>query len=386
MAAAAQTAHRGRRARRAKGITFAAWRLLALAALAYAAMMLLGGTAQAAECPESGCAKPQRTDLVRTLATTTRGLTQGTKTLVGTTTDSVTATTQALAVQKPVSDAPAPLANTSAPTAPAVEPVADGAAGITQTPALPAVDSPTPDPAVVVTLPSLEETVMPAVTAGAELVDATTAALASATASIEVPALGQVTTSLAATVDGATDDLLSLTHTATRIADQDVSQVTRVLDPLLPSLSGLGGGVDVTSAANRTAAAGAAPDGETAAAAWAPWTTATPMASARPLEATAGTQQATTAGPAVPPPDAPDLTVVQSAPDTVAVMTVPVSGAGATTSGSASGGPSAPGGPELSKCLVAGFRRTDVTVAGPVAVPARPLPGTPLDDPSFSPD
>lgn len=385
MAAAALTAYRGRRARRAKVTASAAWRLLVLTALAYAAMMLLGGTAQADECPESGCSTQQPTDLVTTLTTTAEGVTRGTQTLVGTTTETVTRTTQTLAGRQPAADVPAPLAQTAAPEAGSAQTATAEAVGLAEAPA---VDTPQPEPAVVLTLPSLEETVMPVATAGAELVDATAAALTTVTAEVEIPALAQVTAALVDTVDSTTDDLLALAGTTTRIADQDVVMLTASLDPVLPSLAGLGGGVDVASAAGGSARTGAVAGGDSAPTAWLPETGTTPaMFTAMPIDATARPLSTSPGGPAVPPPDSHDLTVVQSAPDTVGVMTVPVSGAGSIATGSTSGGPSAPaGGPELSKCTIAGFRRTDFSAAPRAAAPARPLPGSPLDDPSFSPD
>lgn len=421
MAEATATADGGlvRLQRRARPTSRGCWRLVMLLGLAWVALLLIGGTAHAAPADEG------RSDTPPTAPGPIPLLGQSLASL-GTVAEALPIQpvtqplTQALTSGARSTAAPEPVAQ---PVAHAVETVTKAAASATTSGAKAATSAAAAAPAYApavgglqaisdladsvrataeatassgklldVKVPSFGATLTPVVAAAGEQVDAATQLAADAVVTLAAPLplaypLHQVLFPVAHAIDLTTDALTSTATLAGRTADAAVAGTTRALAPVLAA---------VTSPAGSIAVSGPGAGGSSGAPAPQPGLPAAGPGSAVPAvtEVPAGAIRGTASvcsddahgGPAVPPPDASASSshvVAQPASDIATVAPVPVSGAGSTTGG----GGSAPT-PAVDQTLVRVESEPEFTAdtTEPIEGPTGPMPGTPADDPAFSPD
>jgi hypothetical protein len=240
-------------------------------------------------------------------------------------------------------------------------------------------------------LPHLTDIVAPVITnASTQLREtvATTVGLVEEVAA-PIPLAGSVTKQVGGTtrdvVDSATRLVSATTYAAAGGVDAIVDQTTTsVLTPVLQTLSTIS---QPGAAGSSAVPSGGVPSlpGSTGVAAGAPTTTTTAPSACADLPLTSQAEN----GPAVPPPDgaaSAASSTVQSASAIDTTLPVPMSDAGSTVAGSGTGTGSA-GGSDLAKVLVERrSHRSAKRVAPKPEAPFRPMPGTPLADPGFSPD
>lgn len=405
MAATAATAICGRRARvqsRVRALPRGIWRLLVLLGLAFVGCLLLGTTAYASDTPAPS-------------PVTATPAPDGPAGPAAPVLDEVLDTTDALVpalpirdivggVTKPVTSGGLPVDATTvaeipAAAAPAVEPVAPAAVDALETlevtdPVSKATNATAGQVAVhapeLPELPHLTDVVAPVITGTTSqlrsAVSATTDLVDQVAAPI--PLVGSVTQQTGSATRDAVERTTSLVDVTAyaaaggvdAIVGQAVPVLSPVLSPVLQTLTTLGqlgvaGSSPATSGVQGVPGYGGDIAGSPAT------TVAAPVAWAD-LVLTSQSEN----GPGVPPPDANASSSVQSASAIDTTLPVPVSDAGSTVVGSGSGTGSA-GGSDLAKVLVERLsRRSAPSFAPKTEAPVRPMPGTPLADPGFSPD
>jgi hypothetical protein len=390
MAATAATAICGRRVRvqsRVRAVPRGLWRLLVLLGLAWIGCLLLGGTAYAAErpAPSPDPASTPLAPVIDQVLGTTDALVPAlpVRELVGGVTKPNPVGQVPAAVTTTVAEIPPAAVTTVAPahaadaTATAVTAVHE--VGKVDAPELPRLAD-IVDPVVTQTTAQLRSTVAATV----DLVEKATA---------PIPVVASITQQVGGTTRDAADGASRLVNVTTYAAaggvdavlDQTSSALAPVLSPVLQTLtaiSQIGAGGSASASASGVSGVPGSTLGFVAGA-------PTPTGAAPAAWSGAVLNPQSYNGPAVPPPDATASaasSTVQSASAIDTTLSVPVSGAGSTASGSGSGTGSA-GGPDLAKVLVELLsRRTAKSVAPKTEAPVRPMPGTPLADPGFSPD
>jgi hypothetical protein len=409
MAAVAVTAICGRRARlqsRVRAVPRGIWRLLVLLGLALAGCLLLGGTAYASDAPPpvattpapatpaAPAAGPAAPVLDRVLDTTDALVPAlPVRDIVGSVTKPI-ASADVPADSTTVAEIPAAAAQAvdTAKAAPAAvhtlntlgttdlasqaTKTAAAAKDVVRTPELPQ-------------LPHLTDIVAPVIadtTSQLRSAVDTTTGLVEAVAA-PIPVVSSVTQQVGGTARDAaartTSFVDATTYAATGGVDAIVDQATPVLAPVLQTLTVL---AQLGAAGPSQATYGGVPSipGYNGDIAGAPTTTATAPSGWADLLLTPQSDN----GPGVPPPDAAASSTAQSASAIDTAIAVPVSDAGSTVTGSSSGsGTGSTGGSDLAKVLVERLsRRSAPSFAPKTEAPVRPMPGTPLADPGFSPD
>ncbi|GGO90481.1 hypothetical protein GCM10011584_22350 [Nocardioides phosphati] len=417
MAEATATADGGlvRLQRRAWTTSRGCWRLVVLLGLAWVALLLIGGTAHAAPADEGRSDTPPTAPgpiplLGQSLASlgtvaealpiqpVTQVLTSGARSTAAPepvaqpVAHAVETVTQAAAsATTPVAKA----ATSAAAAAPAYAPAVGGlqaVSGLTDSVRATAEDTASSGKLLDVKVPSFGATLTPVVAAAGEQVDAATQLAADAAVTLAAPLpvaypLHQLLAPVAHAVDLTTDTLTSTATLAGRTADAAVARTTRALAPVLAAVTGPAGSIAVSGpGAGGSSGVPALQPGLPAAVPG----SAAPAVTDVPAGAIRGTASVCSddahGGPAVPPPDASASSshvVAQPASDIATVAPVPVSGAGSTTGG----GGSAPT-PAVDQTLVRVESEPEftATTTEPIEGPTGPMPGTPADDPAFSPD
>lgn len=408
MAVATATAFSGQvcTQRRAWTMSRGCWRLVVLLGLAWVALLLLGGTAHAApagdETAPPGPAAPGPVPLLgKTLAKVgaltaslpvddvVRELSNGSPTRglqpVADVVESSTATVAS------ATDTAAQAASAAAAAAPASLPVADGLDAVTSladsvrtTAEATAAEQNVLD----VEVPSIAAAVVPVVAATAEQIDTTAQLVADTLLSAPLPVARPLHATFApvvAAIDRATDVVTATSSLAATAVDGVVSTTTQLIAPVLAVVSSPAGSIAVSGPGNGSSA-GSVPVGQPV-----PGTvpdsgphqptqpSAMPRIDDRVPDGTHGR-------PTVPPPDAAATSidvVAQPASDIATVLPVPVSGAGSTT-GNGGGAPT----PVTDQTLVRVESEPEIVddTTDPIEGPTGPMPGTPADDPAFSPD
>ena len=381
MAATAATAFCGRRARvqsRVRAVPRGIWRLLVLLGLAFVGCVLLGTTAYASDTPPPS--PPTATPAPASLAGPAAPVL-----------DQVLDTTDALVPALPVRDIvgevtepitsgdlpvdAATVAEIPAAAVPVVKPVAPAAVHAPELPELPHLTD-VVAPVITGTTSQLRSTV----SATTDLVDQVAA---------PIPFVGSVTQQAGGTTRDVVERTTSLVDVTTyaaaggvdAIVEQAVPALSPVLSPVLQTLTALGQ-LGVAGSGPATSGGIQGVPGYGGDIAGAPTTTVAAPVAWADLLLTSQSEN----GPGVPPPDATASSSVQSASAIVTTLPVPVSDAGSTVVGSGSGTGSA-GGSDLAKVLVERLsRRSAPSFAPKTEAPVRPMPGTPLADPGFSPD
>ncbi|TCJ29838.1 hypothetical protein [Nocardioides jejuensis] len=402
MADATATALRGqvRSQRRAGTMSRACWRLVVLLGLAWGAVLLLGGTAQAAPAAEhhragGHDARPHAVPLLGQVLSTVDKVTHPRAKADKIAHPHMTATP---AATKPAATPKLVGAKITAPSTHATQPTLPAAQLLGTVSAIAndvrdtAEATASSDSLLDVRIPTTSDIVTPTITAVTDQVDATVQTVADAATLLTVrlpltrPVAGLLETAAGA-VDLTTDHVVAATASVTASVDTAVRRTTQAIAPVLHAVSGPIGSI-VISAPGAGPSAGAAPVSPgapaTDASATIPTRTTVDVPAARHLDRLGS--GATLGGPAVPPPDAtPTHVVAQPAADIVTSLAVPMSGAGSTTG---NGGSSAPA-PSLDKTLVRVDESEPVfedEAVEPIEGPTGPMPGTPSADPSFSPD
>lgn len=407
MAVATATAQCGqvRSQRRAGTMSRGCWRLVVLLGLSWVALLLLGGTAQAAPSdvrrdePAPVVSDRQAVPLLGKVLSTVgevkdalpldRGVAATTVAEpVGSVADTAAATVAT------ATDAVATTVATATEKAPTSLPVVDAGDAVTElanTVRATADATGSSEKLLDVRLPSVSGTVAPVVQGVTEQIDTTTAAAVEAVELLAVPLpvsrpLTGALDSVAGTVDAATDLVDAMTATTTRSVDAVVVTATVVLAPVLGAASGPVGSIGVAAPGSAVA-----PATDTSATDAAEGVTGPVVVGAAVPASIASTSmgapvESTTGGPSVPPPnagtDSSDV-AAQPAADIVTTVPAPMSGAGST---SGSGG--SPTTPSLDQTLVRveSEPEFEVETTEPIEGPAGPMPGTPCVDPAFSPD
>lgn len=404
MADATATADSGqvRPQRRAGTMSRGCWRFVVLLGLSWVALLLLGGTAHAAEEPAPGPKRDQALPLLGKVLSNVGTVTEAlpVREVTGTAAKTLQGLNQRdVSIPEPVAEATQTVIANGATSAPKTPP--------TQLPVLDAGDAVTTlvdsiagsanatasgENLLDVKLPSITETVAPIVNSAARQLDTTTRVVADTTELLAVPLpltrpLPHVLDKLADTVDRTTDVLTSTAGAVTRTADTVVASLTDALAPVLDAVTGPAGSISVSVGGGASTTTATTPALDLA-------VDATQEAGGVGGSAPASAGQhvdvlrdTATGGPAVPPPDASnDSTdvVAQPATDIVTTVPVPVSAAGSTTGH----GGSAPI-PSPDQTLVRvdeSEPEFEVVITKPIEGPAGPMPGTPSADPAFSPD
>lgn len=410
MAVATATAHSGqvRFQRRAWTMSRGCWRLVVLLGLAWVALVLLGGTAQAAPTEKPGdSAAPAAPRPVPLLGQTLANvgtlvdelpLDHVTQRLTGSRTavpqplaEAVETATKTVAT---AADTAAKTASAVATAAPAYLPAVDGlevATGLADSVRATAEATAAEQELLDVAIPSIAATLSPVAAAAADQVDTTTQTVAATVEILSAPLpvaqpLNAAVAPLVGAIDGATDAFVAATSLTATMVDGVVGATTRALDPFLAVVTAPAGSVGVTATSGAGAGIGpvAQPDLNTIN----PGTDATGSDLPAPaaLRADSALPDSTHGRPAVPPPDAATVStyvVAQSASDIATALAVPVSGAGSTT-GHGGSFPT----PALDQTLVRVEAEPEFVTdsTDPIEGPTGPMPGTPCADPSFSPD
>lgn len=406
MADATATARSGqvRPQRRAGTMSRGCWRLVVLLGLSWVALLLLGGTAHAAEEPAPAAQRDQALPLLGQVLSDVDTVTEAlpvrevtgaaAKTLQGLNPRDVT-------IPEPVTEAAeattvaASHAASHAGTRPTRLPVIDSLDAVTVVAdsVRETATATTPSENVLaVKLPSLTETVAPIVSGAARQLDTTTRLIADKAELLTVPLaldrpVSGVLDSLAGTVDRTTDVLTSTAGAVTTAADTVVASLADALAPVLDAVTGPAGSISVSVGSGASTATATAPASDLGVGATGEMGTAGANPPAPAGEHVDVLHDTTTGGPSVPPPDATnDSTnvVAQPATDIVTTVPVPVSAAGSTTGN----GGSAPS-PSPDQTLVRveeSEPEFEVVVTKPIEGPTGPMPGTPSADPAFSPD
>lgn len=400
MADATATALRGqvRSQRRAGTMSRACWRLVVLLGLAWGAVLLLGGTAQAAPAAEhhragGRDARPHAVPLLGQVLSTVDKVTHPRAKADKVAHPHVKATATATKLVATPKSVGAKVTTTTThatqPTLPAAQ-LLGTVSAIANDVRDTAEATASSDSLLDVRIPTTSDIVTPTIAAVTDQIDATVHAGAATLLTVPLPVTQPVAGLLeaaAGAVDLTTDRLVTVTAGVTASVDTVVRRTTQAIAPVLNAVTGPAGSI-VISTPGAGPSAGAAPVSPGAPATDATATTAprttTDAPAARHLDVRGS--GATLGGPAVPPPDAtPTHVVAQPAADIVTSLAVPMSGAGSTTG---NGGSSAPA-PSLDKTLVRVDESEPVfedEAVEPIEGPTGPMPGTPSADPSFSPD
>lgn len=407
MAVATATALRGqvRSQRRAWTLSRGCWRLVVLLGFAWAALVLLGGTAEAAPsdarndrpAPATPGSIPLLGQTLTNVGTLVGDVTAGLTGAGGTAVPKPVAQVAETAT-KAVADVSATVADTAstvAADAPAYLPAVEGleaVEGLADSFRETAESTASEQQLLDLTVPALASTIAPAVAAAAEQVDASAQLVKDAAAVLTSPLpvaqpLQSALAPLVGAVDRVTDVVTATTTFATSAADGVVAMTTQALAPMLAVVTAPAGSIAVT------AAGGAGPSGPGVPAAQpgletvgtGPVGADTGLAIDTFPHADSPLPESAHGSPAVPPPDAhtPASDVAQSAPDITTALPVPVSGAGSTTGN----GGSVPT-PVLDQTLVRveSAPQFAANANDPIEGPTGPMPGTPCADPTFSPD
>ena len=408
MAVATATAYSGLvcTQRRVWTMSRGCWRLVVLLGLAWVALLLLGGTAHAAPAgDEAAPAAPAAPgpvpllgktlaevgtltaslpvhDVVRGLSSgSTAGAAQPVAHVVESATTTVANATDTAAKTAATAAAAAP---TSLPVAHGLEAVTNLADSVRTTAEATAGEQNLLD----VEVPSIAATVVPVVGATAEQIDTTAHQVAETLLAAPLPIARPLHAAVApvvSAIDLATDVVTATSSLAATAVDQAVSTTTQLIAPVLAVVSAPAGSIAV-SGPGSSSGAGSAPVAQPVPGTVPDSRSNQPSPSSALPRVDDRVPDGTHGRPAVPPPDAAGTSidvVAQPASDIATVLPVPMSGAGSTT-GNGGAAPT----PATDQTLVRVESEPEIAddTTDPIEGPTGPMPGTPADDPAFSPD